>query len=69
MPDPSVTTQPLGTHFKFTSDDKDILLQYLDEFKLAETNTRTRIIERAMADIYQLRPPNAPFDKKAISQV
>jgi hypothetical protein len=55
--------------FTITNQDKDILEQYLQEFQVADTTLRTKIIEKAMGELYQLRPVNAPFDKKEASKV
>lgn len=55
------TAPPTG--FVITPDDAVILKEYLEEFEHAETTLRTRIVERAMAELYILRPPNAAFDK------
>jgi hypothetical protein len=63
---PEVMDEP---GFAITSDDAEILQQYLEEFEHAETAVRTRLIERAMAELYMLRPPNTPFDKAEISKV
>lgn len=55
--------------FTITSRDSDILQNYLDEFQEANTNLRTIVIERAMAQLYELRPVSAPFDKKDAKKV
>ncbi|KAH9172395.1 hypothetical protein EDB89DRAFT_1906250 [Lactarius sanguifluus] len=46
----------------------DILQEYLQEFQAADTSLRTRIIEKAMAQLYLLRPASAPFDKKVATK-
>ena len=63
------TAQPMDSGFKFTPKDIDVLQKYLDEFQEADTSYRTRIIEKAMGELYQLRPANTPFDKKVVSKV
>jgi hypothetical protein len=55
--------------FTITPQDIIILQQYLDEFREADTSLWTRIIEKYMAELYQLRIANAPFDKKEASKV
>ena len=55
--------------FSITPRDTDILQEYLQEFQVADTSLRTRIIEKAMAQLYLLRPASAPFDKKVATKV
>ena len=55
--------------FIITPDDIGILQEYLEEFQEADTSLRTRIIEKAMAELYRLRPSNVSFDKKEASKV
>ncbi|KAH9069394.1 hypothetical protein EDB83DRAFT_2314420 [Lactarius deliciosus] len=54
--------------FSITPRDADILQEYLQEFQAADTSLRTRIIEKAMAQLYLLRPASAPFDKKVATK-
>ncbi|KAI9432538.1 hypothetical protein H4582DRAFT_2132197 [Lactarius indigo] len=56
--------QSVNTGFSITPRDGDILLEYLDKFQEADTHDRTRIVEKAMGELYHLRPANTPFDKK-----
>ncbi|KAI9437168.1 hypothetical protein H4582DRAFT_2058173 [Lactarius indigo] len=56
--------QSVNTGFSITPQDGDILLEYLDKFQEANTHDRTRIVEKAMGELYHLRPANTPFDKK-----
>jgi hypothetical protein len=65
----SSNDQPINPGFIITPDDIGTLQEYLEEFKEADTTLRTRIIEKAMAELYQLRPSNASFDKKEASKV
>jgi hypothetical protein len=51
------------TGFHITSEDANILQEYLEEFEHAETAIRTRLVEKAMAELYMLQPPNPVFDK------
>jgi hypothetical protein len=55
--------ETVPTGFVIASDDAEILQEYLEEFEVADTATRTRIVERAMAQLYMLRPPNTGFNK------
>ena len=57
------------TDFTITHQDAGILKQYLDEFQQANTGDRANIIQKAMAEIYQLQPPNSAFDKKEAGKV
>jgi hypothetical protein len=66
---PTHDEQATNTHFVITPQDADILQQYLEEFQEADTSLRNKIIERAMAALYQLRPANTPFNKKEASKV
>jgi hypothetical protein len=66
---PTQDEQATDTGFTITPQDTVILQQYLDEFQEADTNLRSKIIEKAMAELYQLRPVNTPFDKKEASKV
>ncbi|KAH9176173.1 hypothetical protein EDB89DRAFT_2065978 [Lactarius sanguifluus] len=54
--------------FSITPQDADILQEYLQEFQAANTSLRTRIIEKAMAQLYLLCPASAPFDKKVATK-
>ncbi|KAH9167727.1 hypothetical protein EDB89DRAFT_1909818 [Lactarius sanguifluus] len=54
--------------FSITPQDADILQEYLQEFQAANTSLRTRIIEKAMAQLYLLHPASAPFDKKVATK-
>lgn len=55
--------------FKVTPEDANILNEYIVDFQEADTETRNRILEKAMGELYKLRPGNSPFDKKDIKQV
>jgi hypothetical protein len=56
--------QPTNEGFSITQEDSDILKQYLDEFKHANTSDRTNLIDKVMGELYLLRPANLCFDKK-----
>ncbi|KAI9430605.1 hypothetical protein H4582DRAFT_2063620 [Lactarius indigo] len=60
--------QSVNTGFSITPQDGDILLEYLDEFQEADTHDHTRIVEKAMGELYHLHPANTPFDKKDASK-
>ncbi|KAH9010972.1 hypothetical protein EDB85DRAFT_2160497 [Lactarius pseudohatsudake] len=59
---PSVHT--LGDRFSITPQDASILKGYVEEFQKADTDSRKTILERAMGELYAMRPPNSTFDKK-----
>ena len=61
--------QALNVGFTITPQDSGILQEYLEEFQAADTDVRTRIVEKVMAELYLLRPANTPFDKKEASKV
>jgi hypothetical protein len=48
--------QPTNEGFSITQEDSDILKQYLDEFKHANTSDRTNLIDKVMGELYLLRP-------------
>ncbi|KAH9009802.1 hypothetical protein EDB85DRAFT_1902737 [Lactarius pseudohatsudake] len=60
--------QPAKSGFSITPQDRVVLQEYLEEFQEADPDERTRIIERAMAKLYHLRPVDTPFDKKDASK-
>ncbi|KAH9020694.1 hypothetical protein EDB85DRAFT_1896072 [Lactarius pseudohatsudake] len=60
--------QSVDPGFSITPRDADILREYLEEFQCADTPLRTRIIEKAMAQLYRLRPSGTPFDKKVATK-
>jgi hypothetical protein len=60
---------PAVDGFSITPQDANILKGYLEDFQKADTETRTKVLERAMGEIYALRPPNSAFDKKVAKKV
>jgi hypothetical protein len=60
---------PPTTSFKITPQDANILEGYMDDFEQADTQTRSNILEKAMGEMYRLRPENSVFDKKEAKQV
>jgi hypothetical protein len=61
---------PTGAEgFTITSQDTIILKGYLEDFQQANTETRTKILEKVMGELYSLRPPNSAFDKKEAKKV
>jgi len=61
--------QPVKSGFSITPQDRVVLQECLEEFQQGDTDDRPRIIERAMAKLYLLRPVNTPFDKKDARKV
>jgi hypothetical protein len=66
-PDPSA--HPPKDGFKMTPHDINILRRYMEEFEQSDTQMRNKILEKAMGEIYRLRPGNSAFDKKDAKQV
>lgn len=60
---------PIGEQFAITPSDASILNGYLEEFQKADTESRSRILERAMGELYALRPSHSTFDKKEAKKV
>jgi hypothetical protein len=56
------------TGFTITPQDANILKGYMSDFELADTPTRSNILEKAMGELYRLRPANPVFDKKEAKQ-
>lgn len=50
--------------FALTPEDAELLKAHMRKFEDADTETRNVILEKAMGEIYTLRPPNSPFDKR-----
>jgi hypothetical protein len=63
------TLHPPTNGFKLTPEDANILNEYIDEFEQADTQMRNNILEKAMGELYRLRPGNSAFDKKEAKQV
>ncbi|KAH9074355.1 hypothetical protein EDB83DRAFT_2516178 [Lactarius deliciosus] len=59
---PSIHT--LGDTFSISPQDACILKGYVEEFQKADTDTRKTILEKAMGELYTLRPPTSTFNKK-----
>jgi hypothetical protein len=55
--------------FSITPQDAGILKGYLEDFQKADTETRKKILEKAVGEIYALHPPDSAFDKKVAKQV
>ena len=62
------TMHPPATAFKITAQDTNILDMYIDEFEQADTQMRSKILEKVMGALYRLRPGNSMFDKKEAKQ-
>ncbi len=55
--------------FAITPQDASILKEYIEDFQRADTETRKKILEKVMGELYGLRPPNSAFDKKEAKTV
>lgn len=66
---PDSDVAPTGKGFSITPKDASILKGHLDEFQTANTETRNRILEMAMGELYALRPSSTIFDKKEAKRV
>ena len=55
--------------FKLTPQDITILKEYLAEIKDADTQSKKRIIEKVMGEMYVLHPKNSAFEKKEAKEV
>jgi hypothetical protein len=60
---------PIPTGFIITPTDSAILQEYLEDFEHANKAAQARIVQRAMAELYLLRPPHVAFDKAEAGQV
>lgn len=66
--DPIVPSAP--EQFVMTPECAEVLKGYLDDFQKSATEPRKRIVERAIGDLYALRPLGSPeFDKKVVKKV
>ena len=63
IPSRDYDDQIINVGFTINSQDSSILQEYLEEFKKGDTGLWTRIIEKAMAELYILRPADTQFDK------
>ena len=68
-PPPSPALPSMDGEFTINSDEAKILQEYLDDFQDGDTELRAKIVANAMAELYDLRPEDAPFDKTKASQV
>ena len=66
---PSHSDSPDLGKFKITREDADILKGMVDEFQEADADVRNTIIAAAMAELYELRPPDEPFNKLEVKAV
>jgi hypothetical protein len=55
--------------FTITPQDASILKGYLEDFQKADTETRKKILEKAVGEIYALHPLDSAFDKKVAKKV
>ena len=56
-------------HFSISSEDAEILEEYIEEFQDADSELRTRIVANAMTQLAMLRPEDEPFDKVIANKV
>ncbi|KAN0134641.1 hypothetical protein V8E53_007426 [Lactarius tabidus] len=54
--------------FSITPRDAIVLRGFLEDYRRADTETRARIVETAMGELYALRLPGSTFDKKQAKQ-
>jgi hypothetical protein len=66
---PSRSDSPDLGKFKITREDADILKGMVDEFQEADADVRNTIIAAAMAELYELRPADEPFNKLEVKAV
>ena len=64
-PSPINNAQSTNVGFTIAHQESDILKGHLEDFQQTDTGGHANIIQMAMGEIYQLRPPNSPFDKEA----
>ncbi len=66
--EPEIPSGPATHHAAdpliLTPQDINILREYVEEFEQADTQLRKKILERAMGDIYRIRPGNSAFNKE-----
>jgi hypothetical protein len=55
--------------FAITPQDTSILKGYIEDFHNANTETRNKLLEKVMGELYSLWPPNSAFDKKEAKKV
>ena len=63
----SPDTAPEG--FTITLMDVTILTGYISDFQKGDTETRKKILERVMGELYALRPQSSSFDKNLAKKV
>ena len=67
---PSAQPMPnAGEGFAIIPQDASILNGYIEDFQRADTETRKKILEKVMGELYSLWPPNSAFDKKEAKMV
>ena len=65
--DPEIPVPTEG--FFVTPRDASILQPYVPEFQNGDTDTRNKVLGKAVGELYALRPPNTVFDKKFAMRV
>jgi hypothetical protein len=66
---PSPVADHVTDKFTITPHDSIILKGYLQDFQKGDTESRKKILERAIGELYALRPPNPAFNKKEARNV
>jgi hypothetical protein len=70
-PAPRMHSQINENTFKVTPEDAEILAECLDDFRNGDTQEKNRILEKALGDLYSLRPDSvrATFEKREVKEV
>ncbi|KAF8265608.1 hypothetical protein EI94DRAFT_1702359 [Lactarius quietus] len=55
--------QPLHAGFEITSQDSDILMQYLDDFQAANKQDQPTVVDTVMGRLYAIQPPDPTFNQ------
>jgi hypothetical protein len=65
----SPSTHPAPDQFSITKEDVAILKVHIGNFQKAKTETRNKILETVMGELYALRPPSSAFNKRVAKKV
>ena len=60
---------PQVGHFSISSEDAEILEEYIEEFQDTDSELWTRIVANAMTQLAMLWPEDEPFDKAIANKV
>jgi hypothetical protein len=66
---PSPLYCALPVAFSITARDSAVLQNYLKDFQNGNAALHTKIIQKVMAELYQLCPANTSFDKLNVAKV